>query len=369
MLATGDDHPVALATEFGKGRGFTLLLGHSPAFMEPPGFQTLLCRGAEWAATGQVAPRDVLTPLAGYRCGPNRAILLEVAYLAQTAPREMAPQLAAMLDADATLDGKKFVCEQLGLIGTAAEVPSLAKQLSNPELALAARSALERIPAAESLAALRAALPGATGGLRQGSSTRSAPAGTPWPCRSWPDCCRTRPRRHRRHRDAGSVGGVASRAAAARRCVVTMRQLQLGDVAVLEKLWAAEQPKAIRVAAFLGRVDALGDQGGGAVLAALSGNDPALQAAAIRTVRGAAVVQAAAAAMGPFFPGLAGAPAGRVGRSGEIAALPAVTQAVASPDPAVRRAAIAALSARSETPPRCRCCWDYSNGPSRKTAR
>ncbi|HPM84464.1 MAG TPA: ThuA domain-containing protein [Candidatus Anammoximicrobium sp.] len=54
VLATGDDQPVALVTEFGKGRGFTLLLGHSEAFMETPGFQTLLCRGVEWAASGQV---------------------------------------------------------------------------------------------------------------------------------------------------------------------------------------------------------------------------------------------------------------------------------------------------------------------------
>ncbi len=54
VLATGDDQPVALVTEFGKGRGFTLLLGHSAAFMETPGFQTLLCRGVEWAASGQV---------------------------------------------------------------------------------------------------------------------------------------------------------------------------------------------------------------------------------------------------------------------------------------------------------------------------
>ena len=112
----------------------------------------------EWAATGQVTPRDVLTPLAGYRYGENRAILLEVAQLAQADPRDTAPKLAGLLDSDATLDGKKFACEQLGLIGTAAEVPVLAKQLSNPDLALAARAALERIPGEESLAALRARL-------------------------------------------------------------------------------------------------------------------------------------------------------------------------------------------------------------------
>ena len=46
-------------TGFGKGRGFTLLLGHSAAFMENAGFRTLLLRGAEWAATGQVNARPI----------------------------------------------------------------------------------------------------------------------------------------------------------------------------------------------------------------------------------------------------------------------------------------------------------------------
>ncbi len=67
VLATGDDQSLALVTEFGKGRGFTLLLGHSAAYMEVPGFQALLCNGVEWAATGQVTSRDVLKPPAKSR--------------------------------------------------------------------------------------------------------------------------------------------------------------------------------------------------------------------------------------------------------------------------------------------------------------
>lgn len=58
VLATGDAQPVALVTEFGQGRGFTLLLGHEAAFMNAPGFQTLLLRGTEWAATGKVTMRE-----------------------------------------------------------------------------------------------------------------------------------------------------------------------------------------------------------------------------------------------------------------------------------------------------------------------
>jgi uncharacterized protein len=60
ILATAEEQASVLATSFGQGRGFTLLLGHSADFMETPGFRTLLLRGTEWAATGKVTlPPDV----------------------------------------------------------------------------------------------------------------------------------------------------------------------------------------------------------------------------------------------------------------------------------------------------------------------
>ena len=54
VIATADGQPLLVTTEFGKGRGLAILLGHSAPFMETPGFQALLLRGAEWAATGNV---------------------------------------------------------------------------------------------------------------------------------------------------------------------------------------------------------------------------------------------------------------------------------------------------------------------------
>ena len=53
---------------------------------------------------------------------------------------------------------KKFVCQQLSLVGSAAEVPILAKQFRDDELAFPAIFALERIPGDEPLAAMRDAL-------------------------------------------------------------------------------------------------------------------------------------------------------------------------------------------------------------------
>lgn len=52
---TGKPEPIAFATEFGRGRGFTLLLGHNVKAMEAKGFKALLQRGTEWAATGKVS--------------------------------------------------------------------------------------------------------------------------------------------------------------------------------------------------------------------------------------------------------------------------------------------------------------------------
>jgi len=51
---TGKDEPLAFTTKFGEGRSFNLLLGHDTKGMDSAGFQKLLCRGTEWAATGKV---------------------------------------------------------------------------------------------------------------------------------------------------------------------------------------------------------------------------------------------------------------------------------------------------------------------------
>jgi len=54
---TGRDEPVLLAVSYGKGRVFHTLLGSTASGIACVGFQTLLQRGAEWAATGKVTVR------------------------------------------------------------------------------------------------------------------------------------------------------------------------------------------------------------------------------------------------------------------------------------------------------------------------
>ena len=155
---SGQDEPVAMTIEFGRGRCFNLVLGHNAQAMENAGFQALLVRGVQWAATGMVAITDgdrerkyiavdeirisqrdgqarsldsLLKDVAKYKVGDSRASLLivEQTTLArrqdEATRKVLAAKYAALLAGPATADGKRFLCRQLGLIGTAAEVPAL----------------------------------------------------------------------------------------------------------------------------------------------------------------------------------------------------------------------------------------------------
>jgi type 1 glutamine amidotransferase len=51
---TDKDEPVVWVASYGKGRVCENVLGHDMAAMKSLGFQTLLIRGVEWAATGEV---------------------------------------------------------------------------------------------------------------------------------------------------------------------------------------------------------------------------------------------------------------------------------------------------------------------------
>jgi type 1 glutamine amidotransferase len=51
---SGKDEPILWVSTYGKGRVCENVLGHDVPAMESPGFQTLLIRGLEWAATGEV---------------------------------------------------------------------------------------------------------------------------------------------------------------------------------------------------------------------------------------------------------------------------------------------------------------------------
>lgn len=54
---SGENEPMLLVTDFGKGRAFHTTLGHSVQALECVGAATVLARGTEWAATGKVTQK------------------------------------------------------------------------------------------------------------------------------------------------------------------------------------------------------------------------------------------------------------------------------------------------------------------------
>ncbi|MCX7008072.1 MAG: hypothetical protein NTY53_12635, partial [Kiritimatiellaeota bacterium] len=129
-------------------------------------FAFLLCTAL--TLTAAPLPDDITTALQTlqkYEYGQPRLPLftLEAFSGRATAQPDQQQALAAaylkMVTApDSTAAARVFACQQLTLVGGAAEVPALAALLNQPEQTDFARLALQAIPAPEAGAALRAAL-------------------------------------------------------------------------------------------------------------------------------------------------------------------------------------------------------------------
>ncbi|MBN2310291.1 MAG: hypothetical protein JXR94_15050, partial [Candidatus Hydrogenedentes bacterium] len=94
-----------------------------------------IASGAMPQAAAQDPWDDALGRIVSYEYGQSRAPLTAVADLCRAtaeSPAErskLAADLAALLDSDATLAAKQFVCRQLALIGSEENVPALAALL------------------------------------------------------------------------------------------------------------------------------------------------------------------------------------------------------------------------------------------------
>jgi len=393
---SGALEPVALCTPFGKGRCFNLVLGHDVTTMRNVGWQTLMLRGTEWAATGKVTiaipsawpaapaaadlagrdPQADLPAIAKYAFGQDRAALARVEAWVRhvtTAPasrKALAAKLSAMLgpEADTTSDCKKFVCGQLSLIGSAAEVPALAGLLDDKDLSLAARSALERIPGKAASAALRQAMtrsraPVLIGLINTLGERRDADA---------VDAVA----RHLVNNDAavaaaavdalGKIGGLAAVKALSDVRATLPAGLQVkrdnaliacaaglarsGKIteaeAIYREMSALDKPVHVRIAAFSGRLTCSKNKRQALLLAALKGKDRAVRSAAIggfRATAGSALTKAFAEKLSTSPPDLQVQLLVALSDRGDRTALPAVTRAVETSNRDVRRAALAAL--------------------------
>jgi type 1 glutamine amidotransferase/HEAT repeat protein len=385
VLATGDGQPLAVATALGQGRGFALLLGHGAEFMDTPGFQALLLRGAEWAATGKVTlrgagdtraldPDRVIGRVAAIRFGDDRQAVLALERLVQDAAADanarstMAAKLAAALAAEASVEGKRCFLDGLSLVGSAAEVPAIVRALGDTNLFYHACQALERIPADSSTTALTAALATQTGLAR---ATVLHSLGMRRAERAVPELARFVTDADQAVAAAalealGAVGGtqaVAALQVAESKVAPALRELwgvsllrgaeslrATGNAAQANALFAqlagSGQPARLREAAFPAHVAALGERGTSEVLAALAGNDLTLRRAALRALRNSrdpVLLRAAMEKLASLPPECQQALILLCGERGDAALLPAVTQAAASSDAGVKRAAIQTL--------------------------
>lgn len=187
---TGAWEPMLITTRLGKGRGVNLLLGHDVHALQNIAWQTLMLRATEWAAGEKVTipiPENwPTTPAAAalvgldldaviqaatqYTHGQAREPLFGVEQFVNDATSrtakdadarraELAGRLGAAIAVCKTPEAKSFFCKQLGMIGTAEQVPAIAPLIRDEHTAMMARFALERIPGPVAGAALRDALP------------------------------------------------------------------------------------------------------------------------------------------------------------------------------------------------------------------
>ena len=234
---------------------------------------------------------------------PLRVIELQaVRHATDAAGRaDVAQRLAAVLAApDTPLAARVFLCQQLLVVGTEAQVPLLAKMLDDPQTAEIARYTLDAIPGEASLAALRGRSAGCRDsprigvinslGLRRDGSSVSSLA------------------QLLSHADpqvaaaaAEALGKIATpeaaailqKAAVAPQAEIPLHNARLqcaerlaaaGDTAtaaeIYEQIWSADLPAARRMGGLVGLAKVAPDKAVPIVLSTLAAEDPVLQATA-----------------------------------------------------------------------------------------
>ncbi|MBU6401096.1 MAG: HEAT repeat domain-containing protein [Verrucomicrobia bacterium] len=326
----------------------------------------------------QGAPdEDVFGRLRQFRYGQDAAVLTQVekrvaAVTANPtdlqARQDLAGNLAAILQTDASYEAKQFVCRQLAVVGTARQVPLLARLLTDSQFSDMARYALGAIPDRSVNRALRQALNQTSGktqigiintlgfrrdtaavrrlgrllnGADPGVATAAAHAlgniGGP--------------------EAAGLLSRTLARATGEFHFAVADAYLACAEgylarndrahaLEIGRELFQARQPVQTRVGALRLLAGAGGNEGVGRVLESLRDPDPVIHRAALGCVR----LLAGPEAIGRVAADLSRLPAadqvvvlGALADLGNPAALPAAESAARSGELEVRRAALLAL--------------------------
>jgi len=319
---------------------------------------------------------ELLPQIVTYKLGQSRKAMESVQQLVVQAARnpqqraDMGKKLAALLsNPEATFECKDFVCRQLYVIGTPAEVPALDKLLGDEQLSHMGRYVLERMEEPAAGAALRDALATTKGRLligvvnSVGNRRDAAAIPTLKQMLAGDD-----PALAAAAASAlGNIGGPESLAALAAaqakatgelKNVVIDGYLKCADellasgkkaeaAAIYQELYAKDQPARIRMAALRGLVAAEPLKTAAVLLEMVKSNDAAAQAVACgyvaRQMPGEEVTKTFVAAMDGLSAGAQVLLLDALGARGDATAKPAVLAAAKSQDEAVCVSAIKAI--------------------------
>jgi len=327
------------------------------------------------APAAELADLDsLLTEVAAYKYGQSRKAVAAAERLIPTLAVDAAQRsqvearLLKLLASKATPEARKFACMQLGLVGSPAAVPPLARLLADDDLSHMARMALARIPGDAAADALRQALGTVKGARLVGMVNTVGERGDRKAVASLGKLAAGS--------DAvlaeaalgalGKIGGsealaaaTAARAkapAALRRpavdaCLLCADSLvaegkQDEAAAVYKQVYEGEKDEALRVAAFRGLLSAGDESAWQLIIKTLTTEDPKMWGAAAsfaREIPGTKATEALAAALPKLKPDAQVFLLGALAARGDATAQPAALAAAASDQEAVRRAAIDAL--------------------------
>jgi HEAT repeat protein len=315
---------------------------------------------------------QAMKDLPTYEFGQSRAHLTAIHHAlrgaAPAARARMCAQLAKVLDSGATEAAKRWVCRQLSIFGTKAQVPALAPLLLDEKLSDMGRYALQRIEDPSALAAMRDALPKAKPGQKIGLINSLGERADEKALDAIIACLGAgdEPVAVAAARALAKIGGT--KACDALAALQGKAEGQLAEVArdaylrcadglleagnkeaaaaVYHQMYKPDQPRHIRLAALRGIVAAGGEKTMPLLTEILTGTDAFMQASALRFLREVAGPDTvgALADLLPKLPADAQAMLlDDFAVRSNPAALPAVKKAAASQNETVRKAAIQAM--------------------------
>ena len=332
----------------------------------------LLGSVAATAPAAEMSVEQAMKDLPKYEFGQSRAHLTLIQHALREADQakraKMCDDLAQVLASGATESAKRWVCRQLSIFGTKAQVPALAPLLLDEKLSDMGRYALQRIDDPSALEAMRGALSKANAGQKIGLINSLGECGDEKALDSIIQALTSgdEPVAISAARALAKIGGAKAvdalgkaRAKAEGTLLQVVHDAWLrgadgllaegkkdAAAAIYHEMYKPNLPKHVRLAALRGIVAAGGEKTMPLLTEILTGTDAHMQASALRFLREVAGPETTKSLTG-LLPKLPAETQALLLQDfairGDPSTLPAVKTAAASQDEVVKKAAIAAM--------------------------